>query len=165
MKISPELVRKLESIGGVYGQTVAPPAREPKPKEFVEPGIVIEPHRLVILVDVETTNETNARDWRARSRRSGQAWKRTRNAIGVHLGALEPFARVYASGGALKVKFTRLGGRHLDQMANLGASMKGVEDAMAYLLGADDGDPRWHAIAQQKPGGPMGVEVVLEVWQ
>ena len=45
------------------------------------------------------------------------------------------------------------------------AALKGVEDAMEYLLNANDGDPRWHAIAQQKPGGPMGVEVVLEVWQ
>ena len=42
---------------------------------------------------------------------------------------------------------------------NLPSSLKGVEDAVALMLGADDGDPRWRCVCAQEPGGRAGVRV------
>lgn len=142
-----------------------PPAKEPKAKKFVHPCCfrIEAAERLVVFVAVETKNETNERQWKAKNRRAGAAWKAVREAIGGQLGLLEPFARAYASDKALRVTFTRLGGRRLDQLCNLGAACKGVEDAIAYLLGADDGDPRWDARAEQEPGELVGVRIEVEI--
>jgi hypothetical protein len=129
---------------------------------MVEPGILIEDGRVTLLVAVETKSEMNQRAWRARNRRMGAAWKAARVALGVHLGALEPFARAYASGDGLWVKFVRLGGRSID-ISNIAGATKGVEDAVAYLLGADDGDPRWHPSWDREPGGPVGVRVEIQI--
>lgn len=147
------------TVSGPVARTDEAP--EPKAAKLVEPGIALVSGRLVIMVAVETRNEANQRDWRARSRRSGAAWRAVRESVGVHLSLLEPFARHYASGGALRVTFTRLGGRRLDQMANLGVALKGVEDAVAFLVGADDGDPRWHPVPRQE-AGVVGVRVEIE---
>lgn len=159
IRVDKELERRLLEM---CRPTTVTPEREQKPT-LVEPGIAIEPTRLTILVAHATKNELNERKWRAKNRRAGEAWRRVREAIGPHLGSLEPYARHYAQGGALRVTFTRLGGRHLDQLCNLGGALKGVEDAVAFILGADDRDPRWHPAADQVCGGPVGVKVVLEV--
>lgn len=140
-----------------------PRRRKDRSIAFVQPGIAVEPNRITIMIAVETKAEVNQRAWKAKNRRAGEAWRRTREAIGPHLGALEPFARHYADGGALRVGFVRLGGRRLDVMSNLGSALKGVEDAVAYLLGASDGSPQWHAAAGQEPGGGLvGVRVTVE---
>lgn len=169
MNISPELESKLIAMGGVYGKAanMDPEPTKPRkrrPAEMVTPGIAVEPERVVILVAMETVNETNARQWQARSRRSGMAWDRVRKAVGPHLGALEPYCRHWENGGALRVRFVRLGGRALDR-SNIPPATKGVEDAIAYLLGASDGDPRWHPEWDCVPGGVVGVEITLEVWR
>ncbi len=135
--------------------------REP---DMVEPGIALEKNRLTILVAFEGKNENNLRSWKGRNRRSGAAWKAVRSAVGPRLCLLEPFAIAYSQGQALKLTFTRLGGRKLDQMANLGSSLKGVEDAIAYLLGASDGSPQWHPAAAQETTGPTGVRVEVELF-
>jgi hypothetical protein len=43
------------------------------------------------------------------------------------------------------------------------AATKGVEDAVCYLLGVDDGSPQWHPIPAQDTGHDgIGVMVELE---
>jgi len=139
------------------------PAPEPEPRPtFVVPGIAVEPNRVTILVACETKSETNQRAWRAKNRRAGQAWAKVREAIGVNIGALEPFARHYAAGGVLRLRFVRLGGRRLDN-SNVPAATKGVEDAVAYLLNANDGDPRWGVPEWGQEPGLVGVRVEIEV--
>lgn len=135
---------------------------EPKAKEFVTPGVAIVGGKLVIMVAVETKNEGNARQWKARNRRAGAAWKAVREAIGSRLALLEPFMDHLAANGAIRATFTRLGGRKLDVMANLGSSLKGIEDAVCYLLGIDDRDPRWVPVPAQEPGGAIGVRIEIE---
>jgi len=48
-------------------------------------------------------------------------------------------------------------------MANLGRSLKSVEDVLAGAMLADDGDARWRATAHQEPGGVVGVRIKVEV--
>lgn len=75
---------------------------------------------------------------------------------------LEHLSRSYHEGHSLRIKFVRLGGRKLDR-SGIAAACKGVEDAVAYLLGADDGDPRWKPEWDQEVGGLVGVRVEIEV--
>lgn len=159
IRVDKETERRLLDMCRPTTVTFTPEREKPT---LVEPGIAIEPTRVTILIAHATKNELNQRAWKAKNRRAGEAWRRVREAIGPHLGALEQYARHYAQGGALRVTFTRLGGRHLDQLCNLGGALKGVEDAVCYLLGADDGNPQWHPIPAQECGGPVGVRVDIE---
>ncbi len=177
MKLSQAEINDLLAKGAVIG----PPARmptqvegpEPKEAKLIEPGISlttiagIRKSKLYIDVAYRAESETNTRGhWSKKSKRTQAARNAVRAAVGHRLDLLEPFARHYASGGALRVVFTRIGGKRLDEMSNLGASMKAVEDAIAYLLGCNDGDPRWHARAEQEPGtGPVGVRITVEEWK
>jgi hypothetical protein len=61
------------------------------------------------------------------------------------------------------VEFGRLGGRRLDELANLGRAFKSTEDELARVLGANDGSERWQATATQSPGGPVGITIRLEM--
>lgn len=130
--------------------------------EFVAPGVAVVGGKLVITVAVETKNEGNQREWKARNRRAGMAWKAVREALGPRLALLEPFTTHLAANGAVRATLTRLGGRKLDVMANLGSSLKGIEDAICYLLGIDDRDSRWHPVPEQVIGGPVGVRIEIE---
>ena len=109
-------------------------------------------------IPLETRSEINLRDWRKRSKRSDAAWRAVSRAFGPHLWHLARFAADYHAGGEVRVKFTRLGGRALDK-GNLPTALKGVEDAVAFFLGADDGSPLWKAEWDQEPGGAMGVRI------
>lgn len=135
--------------------------------DFVDPSVRLSPDgsKLILMVAVETKNETNERKWKSKNRRAGAAWNAVRKSLGPRLSLLEPFAVAYAAGKALKITFVRLGGRRLDQMSNLGAALKGCEDAIAYLLGANDGDPKWHAVAEQDTVGLTGVRIEVEIFR
>jgi hypothetical protein len=110
-------------------------------------------------VPLATANESNGRAWRARSRRAGEAWKAVRKA--VDLRWLAPIELHLRAGRPVAVRLVRLGGKRLDPLVNLPSALKGVEDALAYLLGVDDGSPLWLPSCDQEPGGPMGVRVTL----
>lgn len=159
MKLDRDTLRKVYEMA----RTETPsPEPEPRPK-FVTPGLAVEPNRVTILVAVETKAEVNHRAWRAKNRRAGEAWRRVREAIGANIGALELFARHYAAGGVLRLRFVRMGGRRLDN-SNVPSATKGVEDAVAYLLNANDGDRRrWKPEFDQEPGGLVGVRVTVEL--
>lgn len=151
------------------GMPDAPPAtvgagkrekrQKPIEREFVPLLRVWDGGRLIVSIPVETRSESNLRDWRARSRRSGSAWRAVRSAFDV--GDLKVFQdRVRNDNGAVDIVFTRLGGRKLDR-GNLPHSLKGCEDAVAYLLGVDDGSNHWSVRYEQEPGGPIGVRVEI----
>jgi len=110
------------------------------------------------VIPLVTSSEINGRDWEARSRRSNAAWKAVSQALGPHLRDLAPIAESYHSGETITIRLTRIGGRKLDR-SNLPTALKATEDAVAFLIGADDGDPRWQAEWDQEPGGPMGVRI------
>jgi hypothetical protein len=168
MKLPPELERQILNTPGVvvtYAQPLTLPSPpEPKAVQLIEPGIALVKGMVTLLVAFQSVSETNQRDWKARSRRSGMAWRAIREAIGPHLGLLEPLCLHYTQGGALRVTFTRLGGRMMDR-SNLPAAMKGLEDATAYCLGADDGHPAWHSFFEQQPTSPVGVMIQIEEYR
>lgn len=139
-------------------------AKRSKPK-LVEPSCRLIRGVLTITIAVETCNENNMREWQAKHRRAGEAWKATRRAITEYgLTQLANLVFFLNRDDTIKARFTRLGGRRLDQLANLGNAFKGVEDAICYLLGIDDSDPRWQPVApEQRPGGEVGV--MVELWR
>ena len=110
---------------------------------------------------VETRAEVNGRDWRSRSSRTQAARRAVSAAFGRAMVWVAAFADHYHRGGRLRVVLTRLGGKRLDP-SNLPTALKAVEDAVALMLGADDGDARWVAEWHQEPGGAaVGVRVEL----
>lgn len=171
MKISRELEQRILSMPGVSvsGANQSSGESEPAETKLVDAGVAVmaclESHtleKLVAFVPVETKSEINGREWKARSRRGGQAWKAVSSTFGPHLDMLAPFARAYHVGRAVRVRFVRLGGRRLDA-SNLPSATKAVEDAVAFMMGADDGDARWHPEWCQESGGLVGVRVEIEV--
>lgn len=112
------------------------------------------------VLPIPTASEINLRGWRARSRRTDVAWKVVSRCFGRQLDYLSHIARHYHAGRPIAVKLTRLATKRLDN-TNLGPSLKATEDAVAFLLGADDGDPRWLSSFHQEVGGVIGVRVEL----
>lgn len=141
-------------------QTPTAKGAEPAPS-LVSPGVAIVHGKLVAMIPVKTASEVNGRDWRKRSRRSGEAWKAVSRTLGPHLDLLSPMALAYHDQKALRVLFVRLGCRKMDR-SNLPSAMKGCEDAIAFLLGADDGDARWHSSFEQDQEHE-GVGVKIEI--
>ena len=156
MKLPPDLERKVLELAGQSASREA--SQEAPPAKLVTPGMIAPG---VWLVAFESVVEANKRDWRARSRRSGAAWKAVRKA--VRLVDLAPFDHCLSRGQAVQARFVRLGGRHVDPMVNLPSALKGVEDALCYLLGTDDGGGLWIPSCDQEPGGSVGVRVELTV--
>lgn len=136
-------------------------SKEPKAVEFVTAGVAIVGGKLVINVAVETKNETNQRQWKAKNRRAGMAWRAVREAVGVNLALLGPYCEHVHKGGGIRATFVRIGQRRLDA-SNVFAATKGVEDAVCYLLGVDDGSSAWHPIPTQELGGAIGVRIEIE---
>jgi hypothetical protein len=118
----------------------------------------------VFTIPVEAPSLANDRDWKVRNRCAGAHRKAVSKALGPWLTTLAAYAVHYHRGGVLLVRVVRLGGRKLDRGANLPAALKYVEDGVALMLGADDGDPRWRCEFDQEPGGPVGVRVELSRW-
>ena len=114
-------------------------------------------------IDFTTVSEANQKpsQWRAKSRRVQNAWKAVSRVIGPHLISAAVAAAPYHQGNPIYIRFVRLGGRKLDRLVNLPSSIKAIEDALAHMLGCDDGDPRWQASCDQRPGGPVGVEITI----
>jgi hypothetical protein len=113
------------------------------------------------LLPIRTASEANGRDWRKRSNRTQEARRIVSRELGKVLWIVASFAKpVHLHRETLRVKLTRLGGRKLDA-ANLGPALKAAEDAVAMVLGIDDGDPRWQVEFGQEPGGRVGVRLEL----
>jgi hypothetical protein len=133
--------------------------KKPKGGELVEASFTA-PATWVI--PLKTVSEANSRGWHGKAARTQAARRAVTQALGRHLAAVVPYAEAYHAGRAVRVTITRLGGAKLDAMSNLGAALKAVEDAVALVMGADDGAPNWRCRAEQEPGGAFGVCIQLD---
>jgi hypothetical protein len=153
--IPDDLARRLLELSGQPTPAAKRAAKAPELVEasFLWPGIWTIP--------LETRNESNQRDWKARNRRAGEAWKAVRKStLLINLDKWEGYLYHHHP---ICAHFVRIGGRRLDPLVGLPAALKGVEDAFCYLLGVDDGSPLWRPTCDQEPGGPMGVRVELRL--
>lgn len=156
-----DLAKLPPAVRAMLEGTKARKGGKKKPAEMVKASAAVVGNRFVAVVPVATVSEANQRQWRGRSGRTGTQRAAVSKVLGPALGMLAPFADHYHRGGVLNVTLTRLGGQRLDTLANLGSALKAIEDAVALMLGASDGDPRWKAKAEQEPGGPVGVRIEL----
>lgn len=116
------------------------------------------------VIPVTLPSLANERQWQARNRAAKAHRTAVCHAMARYLRQLLPFAEAaHYAHRMVRCRLTRLGGRKLDQMANLPASLKYVEDAVCLMLGLDDGDSRWLCDVDQEPGGPCGVRVELAI--
>lgn len=144
------------------------PAPLPEPKEKVELVassffVHSATHSVTFVVGVKTASEVNLHEWRNRSKRTGVIRRAVSVVVGPYLRHLVPFAEAYHNRLPVRVHMVRLGGRKLDKLANLGSALKAAEDAVALILGADDGSPLWVATCDQEPGGAYGIRVTLSL--
>lgn len=157
MKLPPDLEARCLALAGQTPEKSQPKVRREKPA-LVTPAH-IPPHTWT--VPIVTTTEVNDRNWKGRSARTHAARRAVSKVFGEHLAALVPFAEHYHQCRPLRIVFTRLGGRKCDR-SNLPTAIKAVEDALALMLGADDGDPCWRPEFEQEPGsGLVGVRIEL----
>lgn len=163
MKLPKHVEQAILSKPGVKVTTHAKKPKKAKKNQLVEPIITLTNGKLVATIAVETSSEINSRQWRARHRRTGAAWNAVKNVFGPNLALLAGFAEAYHRGQTLNIVFTRLDKRRLDEMANLGTSMKAVEDALAFIMGANDGDLRWKARPAQEHSDLIGVRIEMEI--
>lgn len=163
MKLPADIEATILAMPGtkVNGKPVATAPTKPEPVELIEATFRASWDFPVWQIPLETRSEANLRDWRRRSKRSDSAWRAVSRAFGPHLVYVATFARLYHTGHPIHVRLTRLGGRKLDQSVNLPASLKAVEDAVAWSMGADDGSPLWRCTFAQEPGGSMGARIEL----
>lgn len=147
--------------------TAGPEVRKAKKKpELVAPDweyVGLSGNKIAFTLPILTMSETNERGWHGKSRRTQQARRIVSKAFGKLMREVSPYAEHYHEGNPLRVTMTRIGGHKLDPGVNLPASMKGVEDAVALALGADDGAENWLPVFTQEPGpGKQGVRITLE---
>lgn len=162
---------KTVNLPGLVPALTSPQTGEvkPEPKEKVElvassftpPTTYGGP--VTFVVGVKTASEVNLTEWRKRSNRTGVIRRAVAAVVGPNLRHLVPIAEAFHGGVTVRVHMVRLGGRKLDKLANLGSALKAAEDAVALILGADDGSNLWKATCDQEPGGPYGIRVTLSL--
>jgi hypothetical protein len=138
------------------GLAPAPESRTPR-VELVAPS---RPAPGVFVAAFEARPEANLRAWRGRHARAGAAWRAVREAVGP-LSNLLMFEWWLSKGRPVRARFVRLGGKRLDPMVNLPSAVKGVEDAVCFLLGIGDESPLWVPSCDQEPGDLCGVRIEL----
>jgi hypothetical protein len=150
------------------GPTPIPIENSPRTKAFVQAGVAIEATRVVVVVPTETKSEanqvgSNSGGWKGKAKRTKNAKMILFHTLWPFHGSLTPFVKHFHGHGGLRVTFTRLGGRVLDD-DNLRSSMKATRDGIAALMLADDGDSRFHWCYGQEPGGAIGIRVEIEMF-
>lgn len=134
---------------------------------LVAPSFEYHHDHLEFVVPCEVPSLANSRDWRVRNKVAQAHRKAVSKAFGQKLLYVAPYAgflhaaRRLNQPGILCCNLIRLGGRNLDDFANLPASLKYVEDGVCLMLGIDDSDDRWKCSSGQEPGGPTGVKIKL----
>lgn len=149
-------VAEYQPAGG--SADTGPPVKPKNPKPdvpmvaplFVAPGTWVLP--------IPTASEINGRKWRERSKRTDIAWRIVSPAFGPRVDYYAHYQRFYHAGRPLRIVFTRLGGKKIDR-ANLGSALKATEDAVAFMLGANDGNENWQSEFEWEPGERHGVRI------
>jgi hypothetical protein len=113
------------------------------------------------LIGIETKSEANLRVTKSEISRKASQKKAICKVLGRNLRALVPFNEDFHTGKPIRVTITRIGGRTLDR-GNLWRALKAAEDAVALMLGADDGSPLWQMDVAQQPGERIGLKIQLE---
>lgn len=163
LNVSPEKARELVAKGMIPESAIKAKGRKAKP--LGKAAVILEtPKRISFYVPVKTVSESNQRGWHGKSNRTQHARGIVAKFMAKAARRFLPFNEHYQMGGILYLTFTRVGCHKLDGMANLGASMKAVEDAVAMMLGCDDGSNRWIATPKQDPGNAfVGVTVDIRM--
>ncbi len=137
---------------------IAAPEKKAKTPRAKRPPKVTAPAlrwTLDITLPLKTVSAANAREhWAARHRRVAD------ERMAVRLGFSGQNVMNPPCFDSVVVKFTRLGGRRLDD-DNLRSAMKGVRDAVAEWLQVDDGSDVAVWEYGQEPGGPFGVRIQI----
>lgn len=165
MKIDPIAFLDLARAKGLtWTETAAKLSPDPEPAVNTKAVQLVESVYLdtVWVVGVETRSEANKRSWKDRSKRTIAARRAVSALFGRTLSHLAPFAAHYHGGQPLGITFSRLAPHRLDR-GNVSVALKAVEDAVAMMLGADDGDPRWVAIYEQEHNPRMGVRIQFDL--
>ena len=126
------------------------------PDGAVRSGAAPPPWRVTLtLPGLGLTSRSNAREhWTTRRRRDRAEEVAVRLAwAGAGLGGWHPPL-------PLTVVMVRLGGKPMDD-DNLGGAFKALRDALAELLGVDDGDPRVRWRPRQSPGPARSVRISI----
>ncbi len=108
---------------------------------------------------IEVRSESNLREhWTKKNARKKQQqdmlWL-------INRADLKRWVKVYKMQPIL-ITFRKIGGRRLDR-SNLPVSFKGIEDALASMMGCNDGHDHWQAAWEQQPGGAIGIGIRIEV--
>lgn len=145
-------------------QTSTPRAKSKRKKpKFVEECCVQVGDVLKFTIAVEMPSRANIeKGWQKRNRMVPVHRKAVSRMFGKHLAKLVPYAEAYHQGKSINIRIIRLGGKKLDRTANLPMACKAIEDAIALLIGADDGAPNWYCSCDQDSGGWVGVRIELE---
>lgn len=159
-----ELLRRGAVDGVVAPAGPARPPRRPRAKEFVKAEFLrVTPTLVEFALPILTVSEANNIKWRQKSNRTKEARDRVSRFWGANARAFLAVTEAYHRGDALRLTFTRLSPGLLDGMANLGVSLKGVEDAVAMMMGANDGAGNWLATSRQVKQPQYGVVVTIEI--
>lgn len=158
MRVSREQEAKILALAGVAPE----PATARLAPDLIAPRVEVRADGSVAFdVPCVVPSLANSRQWQDRSRVAQAHRRAVSRALGPHLRLLAPFAEHYHANRPLAVLLTRLGGGALDRTANLPAALKYVEDALALLLGADDGAAHWLCRCEQLPRGATGARIQL----
>lgn len=159
----PGLKRMLAEGRAVECTPALAAAEDKATRKLVAPVFAILAGSPTWVLPIVTVSESNSReDWAKKSNRTRAARRTVSLAFGRELATVARYADAFHSGQMLAVVLTRLGGRKLDK-SNLPSALKATEDAVALMLGADDGAANWHLVPQQQTGGPAGVRIELKL--
>lgn len=164
LNVTPEQARELVAKGHLPASALDRVKGKRKEKPLVKAAILLEtPNRISFCLPVKTVSESNKSGkgaWRGKSNRTKCARDIVSKFMAAHARKFLPFNEHFQAGGVLHLTFTRVGCIKLDGMANLGHALKATEDAVAMMLGANDGSNRWIARAEQDTGNAfVGISV------
>lgn len=143
------------------GPTPTPERSAKKVKRELLPAAFVQP--ATWLVPVYCYAGDNARGFKKQIGRAGHERRPVYHTLARQLRALAPFADAAQAGRTVRITLTRIGGNKMDA-ANVVAALKYVQDAVADLLGVDDGKECLDWEYGQAPGRRKhGVRIQLEL--
>ncbi len=112
-------------------------------------------------IGVEVVSEANLRSRHERSARAAAQKRAVMAFLAPDWKIWGPAGDHCRAGKPLLVRLTRIGGKRLDRV-NLMVAFKAVEDAVAALLGCNDGSPFWLLECEQCSADGVGIRIEFE---